>query len=173
MVPLARWYRLTLVSLVMAGTVGCDQATKQLAISQLRNEPTQTFLGGLFRLSFTENPGAFLGLGGSLSRPVQFWLLTAGVGLLLLFMLFYAVTSRRIGRLHIVAIALIAGGGVGNWIDRVMNDGRVVDFMNLGIGSVRTGIFNVADVAIMLGGGLLLLAARGSRSLGTSEASPP
>jgi signal peptidase II len=173
MVPLARWYRLTLVSLVMAGTIGCDQATKQLAISQLREEPAQTFLGGILRLTFAENPGAFLGLGGSLSRPVQFWLLTAGVGLLLLSMLVYAVASHRIRRLHIVAIALIAGGGVGNWIDRVMNDGRVVDFLNLGIGSLRTGIFNVADVAIMLGGGLLLLAARGAKSLGTSEASPP
>jgi signal peptidase II len=173
MVPLARWYRLTLVSLVMAGTVGCDQATKQLAISQLRDEPAQTFLGGILRLSFAENPGAFLGLGGSLSRPVQFWLLTAGVGLLLLSMLVYVVTSRQLRRLQVVAIALIAGGGVGNWIDRLMNEGRVVDFMNLGIGSLRTGIFNVADVAIMLGGGLLLLAARGAKSLGASAASPP
>lgn len=172
MTSLARWYRLTLVSLVMAGTVGCDQATKQLAISQLRDEPARAFLGGILRLSFAENPGAFLGLGGSLSRPVQFWLLTAGVGLLLLSMLFYVATSRRLSRLHIVAIALIAGGGVGNLIDRLMNDGRVVDFLNLGIGSLRTGIFNVADVAIMLGGGLLLLAARGAKSLGASEASP-
>ena len=167
-----RWYRLSLVSLVMAGTVGCDQATKQLAISQLRDEPAQTFLGGILRLTFAENPGAFLGLGGNLSRPVQFWLLTAGVGLLLLSMLVYAVTSRRIRRLHVVAISLIAGGGVGNLIDRLMNDGRVVDFLNLGIGSLRTGIFNVADVAIMVGGGLMLLAARESRSPGASEASP-
>jgi signal peptidase II len=171
MTPLARWYRLTLVSLVMAGTVGCDQATKQLAISQLRDEPAQTFLGGILRLTFAENPGAFLGLGGHLSRPLQFWLLTAGVGLLLLSMLFYVATSRRIRRLHVVAIALIAGGGVGNLIDRVMNDGRVVDFMNVGIGSLRTGIFNVADVAIMLGGGLLLLAARSSKTPGATQAS--
>lgn len=173
MVPLARWYRLILVSLVMAGTVGCDQATKQLAISQLRGEPAQSFLGGILRLTFAENPGAFLGLGGSLSRPVQFWLLTAGVGLLLLSMLFYVVTSRQLRRLHVVAIALIVGGGVSNWIDRLMNDGRVVDFMNLGIGSLRTGIFNVADVAIMFGAGLLLLAAREAKSLGASEPSPP
>jgi len=169
MAPLARWYRLTIVSLVLAGTVGCDQATKQLAISQLRDEPAQTFLGGFLRLDFAENPGAFLGLGGSLPRPVQFWLLTAGVGLLLLYMLFYLVTSRWLGRLHAVALALIAGGGVGNWIDRLMNDGRVVDFLNLGIGSLRTGIFNVADVAIMLGGGLLLLAVRRSNSPGAQD----
>jgi signal peptidase II len=173
MAPLARWYRLILVSLVMAGTVGCDQATKQLAISQLRDEPAQTFLGGILRLSFAENPGAFLGLGGSLSRPVQFWLLTAGVGLLLLCMLVYVVASRRLMRLQVVAIAFIVGGGLSNWVDRLMNDGRVVDFMNLGIGSLRTGIFNVADVAIMLGGGLILLAARGAKRPGASEASHP
>src|SRR5262245_37112551 len=156
MISLARWYRLMLVSLVLAGTVGCDQATKQLAISQLRDEPAQNFLGGLFRLVFAENPGAFLSLGGSLPPAVRFWFLTAGVGLLLLGTLIYLVTSRRLGRLQSAALALIVGGGASNWFDRLVNDGHVVDFMNLGIGSLRTGVFNVADVAIMLGGGLLL-----------------
>jgi len=36
-------------------------------------------------------------------------------------------------------------------IDRIFNEGRVIDFMNIGIGSLRTGIFNVADIAITLG----------------------
>ncbi len=163
---LARRYRLTLVSLLLAGTVGCDQVTKQLAIPQLRDEPAQTFLGGFLRLAFAENPGAFLSLGGDLPGPVRFWLLITGVGLLLLGALLYLVMSRRLGRLHSAALALVVGGGVSNWFDRLVNDGRVVDFMNLGIGSLRTGIFNVADVAIMLGAGLLLLAARGANSVG-------
>jgi len=59
----------------------------------------------------------------------------------------------------VVALSLILSGGVGNIIDRLSHDGRVVDFMNMGIGagrwSLRTGIFNVADLAIV--GGLLLL----------------
>ena len=52
---------------------------------------------------------------------------------------------------------MIVAGGVSNWIDRVMR-GSVPDFINLGIGPVRTGIFNVADVAITLGAVVLLLA---------------
>jgi signal peptidase II len=59
---------------------------------------------------------------------------------------------------HTLGMALIWGGGVSNFADRILSDGRVVDFLNLGIGSLRTGIFNVADVAIMAGVGLLILA---------------
>lgn len=47
-------------------------------------------------------------------------------------------------------------GGLGNLLDRIMNDGRVIDFMNLGIGPLRTGIFNVADVCITIGVVLLI-----------------
>jgi signal peptidase II len=155
-------YRLMLISLVLAGTVGCDQATKQLAISGLRGEPGQSFLGGLFRLTYAENPGAFLSLFGGLSRTAQFWLLTAGVGVMLFGMLGYLVASGKLGRLHTFALALCVGGGLSNWIDRVMNEGRVVDFMILGLGPVRTGVFNVADIAIMAGLGLFLLKSRDS-----------
>ncbi|MBH0192527.1 MAG: signal peptidase II, partial [Nitrospira sp.] len=49
-------------------------------------------------------------------------------------------------------------GGVANLLDRMFYDGRVVDFMNLGIGGFRTGIFNVADVCITAG--VLLLIAQ-------------
>ena len=45
-------------------------------------------------------------------------------------------------------------GGVGNLVDRV-REGYVVDFLNMGIGPVRTGIFNVADVCIVVGMALL------------------
>jgi signal peptidase II len=165
--PLSRGYRLTLVSLVLAGTVGCDQATKQLAISHLRDEPAQSFLGGLLRLVFAENSGAFLSLGGQLPSALRFGLLTVGVGLILLAGLIYLVKSLRLGRLHSVALALAIGGGVSNWFDRLVNDGRVVDFMVLGIGPVRTGVFNVADIAIMVGIGLLFF---GNRSAPREEA---
>ena len=63
---------------------------------------------------------------------------------------------RRLNRLPIIlAIALVVGGGLSNLIDRLVNEGRVVDFMQLGIGPLRTGVFNVADVAIM--GGLAVM----------------
>jgi 2-iminobutanoate/2-iminopropanoate deaminase len=49
-----------------------------------------------------------------------------------------------------LGLALFVAGGVSNWIDRV-TQGRVVDFLNVGVGPVRTGVFNVADLAIMVG----------------------
>ncbi len=46
---------------------------------------------------------------------------------------------------------LILAGGFGNLYDRAVNDGRVVDFMLLQIGPLKTGVFNVADIAILAG----------------------
>lgn len=51
----------------------------------------------------------------------------------------------------VVAWSLVLSGGLGNLVDRIINDGRMIDFMNIGIGSLRTGIFNVADVYITVG----------------------
>jgi signal peptidase II len=66
---------------------------------------------------------------------------------------------------------LIIGGGFGNLLDRFLNDGAVIDFMNLGLGWLRTGIFNVADMAIT--GGVIFLLVFGLRSRPkTQEPSP-
>lgn len=51
----------------------------------------------------------------------------------------------------VVAWSLVLSGGLGNLVDRIINDGRMIDVMNIGIGSLRTGIFNVADVYITVG----------------------
>lgn len=56
-------------------------------------------------------------------------------------------------------VALFVAGGASNLVDRITY-GMVIDFMNDGIGSVRTGIFNVADMAIMLGAVILVLEGR-------------
>ena len=45
---------------------------------------------------------------------------------------------------------MLAGGG-SNFFDRAVNNGAVIDFMNVGLGPLRTGVFNVADMAIMFG----------------------
>jgi signal peptidase II len=54
----------------------------------------------------------------------------------------------------IIAYSLLIAGGVGNLIDRLVFSGRVTDFIHISIGPFRTGIFNVADVAGMVGAGL-------------------
>jgi signal peptidase II len=64
--------------------------------------------------------------------------------------LLYALFADHAGRIQILALSLICAGGVGNLIDR-WTLGYSTDFLNLGIGPIRTGIFNVADVALMAG----------------------
>ena len=56
-----------------------------------------------------------------------------------------------------MAVALLLAGGIGNLLDRLFHGGLVIDFLNMGIGPLRTGIFNVADMAIMAGFALLFL----------------
>ncbi len=81
---------------------------------------------------------------------------TFATGLLLLGMTLAAIRGRWEG-MRLLGAALIVSGGASNWIDRVAT-GSVIDFLNVGIGPLRTGIFNVADVAILVGAGWLGLA---------------
>ena len=50
-----------------------------------------------------------------------------------------------------IPLLFILSGGIGNLIDRVTNNGLVTDFIVMGVGPLRTGVFNVADVAVMFG----------------------
>jgi signal peptidase II len=150
-----RWRPVILLA-VLVTCVGCDQATKRYAIENLRGQPPVSYLGDTFRIQYAENPGAFLSLMGELSRQSRFWILTVANSVVMLVVAAYLLLIRNIDRLSLAALALIVAGGVGNLIDRIMWDGVVIDFLNLGIGPLRTGVFNVADMAIT-GGFFLLL----------------
>jgi len=146
-----------LVLIVLGLCVSCDQVTKHVAKQNLSPIPRVHLWDGIVQLEYTENPGAFLSLGARLPKAVRFWTLVVFTGVMLLGMLVFVLRTREIGRLGVVAISLVIGGGTSNLLDRIRYDGAVVDFMNVGIGWLRTGIFNVADVAIMAGVGLLLI----------------
>ncbi len=152
--------RLLLLFLLLFGSIGCDQVTKSIATETIGGRPEISLFHDLVRLHHTENEGAFLSLGETLPKTVRFWILTVANGGLLIGLLIVVVTRWRMSNLQFVGLGLMAGGGISNLIDRVVNDGRVVDFLNVGIGQVRTGIFNVADIAIMAGAAALLLARR-------------
>lgn len=149
--------KLYVILLIMLTCVGCDQITKSIAKDTLRMSPPRTYLSETFRLQYAENTGAFLSLGSGLPKVVRTWLFTFLSGGLLIGLLLYMLMSRDLNRQHIFALSMILGGGFSNLIDRMLHDGRVVDFMNMGIGNVRTGIFNFADVLIMSGMGLIIL----------------
>jgi signal peptidase II len=116
-----------------------------------------SFLSDTVRLVYVENSGAFLSLGEALPDHIKSIIFMVGVGLISLGALLAALCARGLGHWQVVALSLIASGGIGNWIDRLANDGRVTDFLNVGIGSLRTGIFNVADMVLVAGVALYFL----------------
>lgn len=111
-----------------------------------------TYLHDSVVLEYAENTGAALSLGDNLSKTTSFWLFSV-VPLLCLIGLFVYVILKINGfsRLKLYSFALILAGGLGNIIDRIWHDRHVTDFMNVGIGSLRTGIFNVADMCVTAG----------------------
>jgi signal peptidase II len=149
--------RLLVFALVLGASVGCDQATKQIANATLKGEMPRSYLGDTFRLLWATNEGAFLSLGANLPEAARYWILTIAVGMLLLGITAYALRSSKLDAWQVAGYACIAGGGFSNWFDRARFGGRVVDFMNMGLGSLRTGIFNVADLAILVGIGVLMI----------------
>ena len=150
---------------LLVACVGCDQVTKALAAQHLAGRPPVMMLGGAFRLLYAENTGAFLSLGSGLPETARIWIFVVITGAVLGLLLFYGLTHKDSLRpWEVVALALVVGGGIGNLIDRVTL-GLVRDFLFLGVGRLRTGVFNVADMAIT-GGALLMLAGlwRGRRA---------
>ncbi len=154
-----RILRLAAVALILSTCVGCDQLTKHMAQARLKGEPVYSFCGDLFRLQYAENPGAFLGLGGHLPSDLRAAVLIGVNALIACGLLAAILFGWRMTSLRLVGCALLLAGATGNLIDRLRFDGLVVDFMNLGVGGLRSGIFNVADMAIMAGALLLVLRA--------------
>ena len=147
--------RALLVAMILVFGVGLDQASKWWAENALDRSRTISLAGDTFRIQYAENPGAFLGLGGNLSPEARFWLLTAVNAMFLLVICGILLARWHMHSPQFVALGLLLTGGVGNLIDRITQNGLVTDFLNVGLGPVRTGIFNVADMAIMAGAGLL------------------
>lgn len=144
-----------LLLIAIGATIGCDRVAKHVAATTLSEAPSRSFLADTVRLEYVENTGAFLGLGADWPVAVRTAVFGVGNGLLLVGLVAFAMRARW-PRRALLGVALFVAGGASNLADRIAY-GMVIDFMNVGIGSLRTGIFNVADMAIMLGAGILVL----------------
>jgi len=148
---------LTFLSICIV-SIGLDWWTKILSIEHLQNSYPRQYLGGVFRLVYAENTGAWGSMGSDWS---PFWRMAFLIILpmvVLLGMAGFALFNKKISALDLWSYAFIVSGGMGNLIDRIRY-GHVVDFMWMGfdVPFGHTNIFNIADVAIMTGFGLLLL----------------
>lgn len=154
---MSRLHRLWLIILVVILCVVLDQVTKEVARRHLSTSAPISIWNDLVHLEYGENAGAFLGLGSAWPASVRFIFGVLVVGIVVVVALGYAITARDMTTTQWMALALVAAGGIGNLIDRLTRQGLVSDFITLGIGPVHTGVFNVADVALMVGVGLLMI----------------
>ena len=146
----SREIRLSILLLVLGCAAGCDQTSKHLARSGLDHFDSVTLPGGFAELRLAENPGSFLSLGDSFPKPLRLAMFTVGTGVCLLGLFAYLVHAR-LSRYNFIGLALIWAGGTSNLIDRITRHGLVTDFVFIRVGPFHTGIFNVADVMVMLG----------------------
>lgn len=152
-----RFTRLLPVLCLLLLCVGCDQAAKSVARRTLAGGAPVSLLDGMIRLEYAENPGAFLSLGAGLPPGARFFGFAVLTGLMAGAALLLVLRGKEWPPSRLFGVALILAGGTGNLIDRFMNGGVVVDFVSIGIGPLRTGIFNVADLAITCGALWLML----------------
>jgi signal peptidase II len=143
--------RALLITLTVVCCVGCDQVSKAVIRDNLSIGETFSYLHDTVRLTHSENPGAFLSLGEKLPNHLRVIFFSVTALVISLTALIVALIQPQTTRHQVIGLALIAAGGFGNWIDRITNAGTVTDFLNIGIGGLRTGIFNIADVALMAG----------------------
>ena len=136
------WLRLASVS---GAVVALDLWTKRWATEALAFQEPVEVLGPFLRFTYTRNSGVAFGLGAGLPFPYYVFSLAA-VGVIL-----YLFFKQRVaGPARQLALALIMGGAIGNFIDRI-RFGEVVDFIEIGYGRWHWPVFNVADSAVTVG----------------------
>lgn len=145
--------RLLLLILLALSLVGCDHATKELALAQFRGSPL-TLISGVLTLTYTENRDMAFGLlSHILEADARLWLLTAAKSLAVVGGAAYLVLRHAHASVReLTAVSLVVAGAAGNLVDRITR-GYVIDFVQLPYWPV----FNVADMAICLGYALLFL----------------
>ncbi len=133
-----------------------DQTTKMIAHENLPRFQRFSYAQDTIRLQYAENAGAAFSLGANLPKSIRWAIFGIGQGIFLLVLAGYLIKNRDQARVQFYGFVFILGGGLGNFLDRLYRKGIVVDFLNIGLGNIRTAIFNVADMAITLGLAMLI-----------------
>ncbi len=140
---------------VIVSNLSCDQITKEKAREEIsKNEKIQVIEDN-FILTNVENTGAAMSLGENLSPELKIVFLQI-LPLLVLLLMFLYIIKEKVSKPNLIAFSFIIGGGIGNIYDRILYN-SVTDFMYVEFGELHTGIFNMADVSVVVGTLLILL----------------
>lgn len=142
--------------IIVAVCVALDFVTKALAVEHLmpRHIPHRVF-GDVVRFTLAYNPGAAFGMH---LGPASRWIF-AGLSVVIVVVLLRATADlTRLSRLAAFGVPVVIGGAIGNLLDRVRLREGVVDFIDIGVGSVRFWTFNIADTCVTIGAACLIIA---------------
>lgn len=142
-------YILAVVSAVLL--LGADQLTKYLISTRFELEESRVFLKGFIEFLYIHNRGSAWGL----LYGKTYILILVTVIVMAVCIILYKKYGKK-SKLLFWAIMLVLSGGIGNMIDRVFRDGNVIDFLHFEF-FPSFPVFNVADCAIVVGAGLLIL----------------
>ncbi|MBY0542092.1 MAG: signal peptidase II [Sphingobacteriaceae bacterium] len=145
-----------LLLLIVILNVGCDQVSKTVVRQRIDYHQNITLIKNHLTLTKVENTGAFLSAGDNLPELARIILLNVLPILVLVYGLYYLFRQTNLPRTFQLGMCFLIGGGIGNIYDRI-KFGSVTDFLHIDFILFRTGIFNLADVSIMIGIGILLL----------------
>ncbi len=145
-----------LLGMVLLSVVVVDQLTKLLIQQTMNLHQSIAVLDGFFAITYIRNPGAAFGILADLSPDFRFYFFTlVSLAALVFLTVFYSRTPRE-DLWTRVGLAMVGGGALGNLIDR-LRLGEVIDFLDFSIGAYHWPAFNVADSAISIGLGFLIL----------------
>ena len=151
---------MTLFCITAAAVLALDMITKAIVASGMALGSSIAILPGVFEITYILNDGAAWGILSGKQTLLQ--VLTA---VLMIVVIVYAVMKRKdLRRIEMISLAMIVGGGLGNFISRVIS-GSVVDFFNIHI----IPVFNVADIGITVGCALLIISVFLSGKKGEDE----
>ncbi len=148
-----RW---SILILLLTLNFGCDQISKNIVRSKISDYEHISIIKDRFTLTKVENSGAFLSLGDEMPYFLRLLILNALPALFLGYGLYYLFSRNNLNSSMQIALCFLIGGGIGNLYDRILH-GSVTDFMHMDFYIFQTGVFNFADISIMIGIGFLLL----------------
>ena len=149
-------YTWVFLLIILILNIAFDQISKFIVRMEISDYEHIVLIKDFFTLTKVENSGAFLSLGDSMPYAFRLIILT---GLPLLFLgygLYYLFSKPNLPASMQIALCFLIGGGIGNLYDRIVH-GSVTDFMHMNFQIFQTGVFNIADISIMIGVGILFI----------------
>ena len=149
--PRSIWYRTgtwARLLIITGSALALDIVTKATIVRRLSLYQQVDVVGEYVRLTYIHNSGAAFGISLGKYSHVIFGILSA-IAISALVSMYVSTPAEHTRRLN--AIALICGGAAGNLWNRMVVRAGVVDWIDVGIGSVRWPVFNVADIAVTIG----------------------